>query len=199
MTSHYGHVTTIAFSDVTPSGIFLVSGSNDHSIAVWKLQAGSLTLHAVDKKPHDAVVSSVTFGRGECKEMFFSGCWNGVIKAWKSGHGNVLGPGALISLSSIYAHPTRISSLATTVNGKVLVSSCGGGSATTWTIAPTGILTPLSAYANINESIISSVALERTFVTGSETGTLRLWPILQEDGTYKELFEHTKRQTNLLK
>jgi hypothetical protein len=50
------------------------------------------------------------------------------------------------------------------------------------------ILKAVSSYENNHESVRTACSINRTFITGSETGTLRLWPIPMEEGPYNEMF-----------
>ncbi len=176
---HHGHITALAFSsEPGSSGVLLASGSNDHSLAVWKLSGGSLTQQAYSPKAHDAVVSAIAFGRGECKDIIFTGDWNGNVKVWKTTAGGFMG-GDITQITSVNAADNRISSLCVSTTGQYLVATTANGASIVFNCAFNSgnvELRAASSYPSPSESTLCSAAIKNTFLTGSETGTLRLWP-----------------------
>jgi WD40 repeat protein len=131
---HHGHVTTIAFSSVTQRGIFLASGSNDHSIAIWKLERSSLSHFSFNVKAHDAVISALTFGKDDLKNYLFSGCWGGVLKIWTFNIGSI-GAGALELQAQFNAHISHISSLCFSTSGQHLITTSTNAPSVCWKVS----------------------------------------------------------------
>ncbi|KAF2076924.1 hypothetical protein CYY_001762 [Polysphondylium violaceum] len=175
---HKGHITALCFNE---NGKYLISAGTDHSLIIWEVGSNKkLSKHRNIEQAHSSVVSCVIFGKGQNSAFFFTASWDGTIKIWD------LASKKPKPVGEIKAHNSRISSLATSSDGEVLISACSDGNIKTWKASRPW--TPISEYIpNDNGSTNAISSNEHTFVTGSDNGMIRCWPHFSE--SYSDSFK----------
>lgn len=184
--AHYGHVTDLRWS-FTASPALLASGGNDHAVKVWKVSSGMLgksissvwEASTVGGSGHDGAVSAVTWGKHASGQLLFSAGWDKLIKVWEGTTGKLL--------ANLRGHTSRITDLDTSSDGTKVVSCAADFTARVWSTSDPFTCLALYKSQTADGGMASISAGNAKFVTASDNGVLRVWPISSE-GEHASLF-----------
>eukprot|EP00753_Platysulcus_tardus_P020405 PLAT8027.1.p2 GENE.PLAT8027.1~~PLAT8027.1.p2 ORF type:complete len:756 (+),score=425.52 PLAT8027.1:37-2304(+) len=190
--AHLGHVFQLKFSDELGGKFFLASASNDHSVKLWKVKKGVLghdlktVWEATDA--HESAVSTLAWGHGETSQVIFSGGWDHTVRVFNKEPVHVVG-GVVRPTAVLRGHSARLSQIECTPNGQALVSSSTDGTACLWSTAdPFELLARYGMQLMDGIDHINCVSVADTmFLTGSESGMIKLWPLYGVD-RYEDSF-----------
>ncbi|KAF0697637.1 Aste57867_11686 [Aphanomyces stellatus] len=178
---HQGHVFDLAFASTSSpnQASRLASCGNDHSIKVWRL-SGSKSISEVChiRDAHTSVVSCVAWGRNGSANLLFSGGWDTTVKVWDLSSDSRAPTGPVGTLNG---HQGRLTKLAVSADGTVLVSTSADGTAMLW--QATAPFQLLCTYAGSSDGGISSLAMGKAiFATGYDDGMIKVWPLMNANG-----------------
>lgn len=167
--AHRGHITGLAFSE---KGDYLVTCSTDHGIILWGVSGKKLKKIWEIPNAHGSVVSSVCFGRKETANLIVSCSWDGTLKVWSvesSKHG--------VPVKTLGGHRARMTDVRVTADGKQLITSAADCTLRLWSLVePFGCV--VDYVAPVTEGAFTCLDCgDKMFVSGSENGMLRVWPL----------------------
>ena len=135
------------------------------------------------KRGHDAVVSSVIFGSGPTAGIVASASWDGTVKLWA-----IDSPSSNPTPLATLVHDSKVTDVSFAANGSILVASTSDFQIRAW--ATSGDYQCLASY-QVPDSEGQFTCISggiSSFVSGSESGMLRIWP-LPVEGNVETYFE----------
>jgi len=165
-----GHTSPVSTVALTSDNQYLVSGSYDRTIRIWRLSDNSLSRTLIG---HTATISDLVITPDD--NFIISGSQDSTIKIWEINSGSLV--------QTLIGHRGHILSLAITPDGQYLVSGSSDKTIRIWRLengVTTGILTGHSG-------IIFGLAISpdgRYLLSGSNDKTVKLWSM--PDGSLLE-------------
>jgi WD40 repeat protein len=159
-------VTTASFN---PAGTLLVTGSEDHTAAIWQVKTGR-RLHLF--ADHQGAVTDAVFGPGGRLVVTTSSDGATRVRDTKTG----------LRVALILGHANAVNSATFSADGKFLITASADGTARVWEAAtgrPEAVL--LAHTGVVNQGAFSPDG--RAVITASNDGTARIW----DPGTAPEL------------
>ena len=159
-------VTTASFNR---AGTLLVTGSEDHTAAIWQVKTGR-RLHVF--ADHQGAVTDAVFGPGGRLVVTTSSDGATRVRDTKTG----------VRVALILGHANAVNSATFSADGKFLITASADGTARVWEAAtgrPEAVL--LAHTGVVNQGAFSPDG--RAVVTASNDGTARIW----DPGTAPEL------------
>jgi WD40 repeat protein len=151
-------------SPLVPMGLWLASGSNDATIALWDLNlehpAAGYPLRVL--KGHSQTVAALTFEPDG--KTLASGSWDGTVKLWSTRTQR--------EKRTLQPESGRVTALAVSADGKLLCT--GSDTLKLWQPRMGKALVTLTGHT----SVVSAIALStdrKTIASSSWDGTIRLW------------------------
>jgi WD40 repeat protein len=159
-------VTTAAFN---PSGTLLVTGSEDHTAAIWQVQSGA-RLHLL--ADHRGGVTDAVFGPGG--RLVVTTGSDGATRVWDARTGT--------RVALMLGHANAVNSASFSADGRFLITASSDGTARVWEAA-TGH--PEAVLRGHTDSVAEGTFSPdgRALATASADGTARIW----DPGTAPEL------------
>ncbi len=159
-------VTTASFN---PAGTLIVTGSEDHTAAIWQVKTGR-RLHVF--ADHQSAVTDAVFGpRGRL-----------VVTTSADGATRVRDTKTGVRVALILGHANAVNSASFSADGKFLITASADGTARVWEAATGRPEAVLHAHTgSVNQGAFSPDG--RAVVTASSDGTARIW----DPGTAPEL------------
>jgi WD40 repeat protein len=161
-------VTTASFN---PGGTLLVTGSQDHTAAIWQVHSG-VRLHLL--ADHQGGVTDAVFGPGG--RLVVTTSSDGATRVWDVRTGR--------RLALLLGHANAVNSASFSRDGKFLVTASSDGTARVWEAA-TGRPEAVAVLRGHTDSVAGGAFSPdgRAVATASADGTARIW----EPGTAPEL------------
>jgi len=156
--AHKQLITSIAFS---PDGKFLVSGSLDKTVKVWRVKDE----HLERLFQHTHWVNSVAFSPDG--QLLAVGCWDGVIRLWRIKNGKII--------RELKGHQDIVTIVA--FSSQNLASGGRDGIIKFWQIGQWKSVRTIK----VNKGIINSITFspnEQILASGSSDGTVKIWDVL---------------------
>ena len=173
---HTNWVYSAAFS---PDGKYIVSGSVDCSVIIWKAQTGEIFLRP--PKMHTAGVASVSFSPDN--RLIASGSIDTTILVWDSMTGDVLaGP--------LRGHTDAVWSVSFSSDGKKIASGSWDHTIRIWDVhSGTLLLGPIAGHTDkVNTVTFSGDG--KQIVSGSSDKTLSVWDAISGNRIHGHLTAH---------
>jgi WD40 repeat protein len=159
-------VTTASFNR---AGTLLVTGSEDHTAAIWQVKTGR-RLHLF--ADHQGGVTDAVFGPGG--RLVVTTSSDGATRVWDTRTG--------MRLALILGHVNAVNSASFSEDGKFLITASADGTARVWEAATGRLEAVLRGHTDsVNQGAFSPDG--RAVVTASADGTARIW----DPGTAPEL------------
>ncbi|KAJ6254517.1 wd repeat-containing protein pop1 [Anaeramoeba flamelloides] len=180
---HQGNVTRVVFHK---RGTFLVSTGTDHKINIWKVKENSAKLIHMAKldEAHSGVITGACWCSKVKKEILFAtSSWDRTIKLW-----NYNKRKKKVTLEkTLNFHLDKVNDIDSTKDYRFLLS-CSSD----LTVRCFELNKPYNCIAVYNVKqfgYISSISAGSSlFVTGSQTGMVRIWPLYVDK--FKEKFKN---------
>lgn len=181
-----GHVLALRFK---PDGTALACGLSDHNLHVFSLKraaSASMLSPVGSVKAHTSVVTAVAWGRGDHVDRVYTGSADKTIGVWTvlpSAIEKVCTIGSPAAtghhFSRVVGHFGKITALATSGDGKYLLSASGDETLVAWDGA-TGA--PVASYATLTTdgAFTAMEVVDATIIAGTEKGMLFQFPLYQE-------------------
>ena len=170
-TQHQGTITSFA---ITPDGNTLVSGSNDHKIALWDLSTGKLESIIDD---HSAEILSLAISPDGKTLVSGSGHNDYTIKVRNLLTGEI--KYTLMAERSIFA-------LAISPDGEILASGGSDNKITIWNLSTGELIRTIKAHQNWIRSLVISPD-QQILVSGSKDSQIKVWDL--STGTLKQTLD----------
>lgn len=158
---HTDFIRALAFS---PTGGYLVSGSDDNIVRVWDCRTGDLVLNPMEG--HTEGVSSVAFSPDS--RLIASGSFDGTARVWNAQTG-------LLALEPLTGHSGYVWRVIFSPDGKRLASCSADQTIRMWDVE-TGdlVFQPMEGHHDIVRSIAFSPN-GQYIASGSDDLTIRIW------------------------
>ena len=154
---HTDDVNSVAFS---PDGLTLASGSDDNTIKLWDVQAGSVI---TTLSGHTGNVNSVAFNHDGL--LLASGSSDNTVKLWNVQTGTVI--------AAMVGHTSIVNSVAFSPDGLVLASGSGDDTIKLWNLQTGSVITLEGHTGNIYSVAFSPDGL--VLASSSNDETVKLW------------------------
>ncbi|CAE6381049.1 unnamed protein product, partial [Rhizoctonia solani] len=183
-----GHIRMVSSVALSPDGSMLASGSDDGTILVRDAQTGNPIYDVI--KGHEWGVTSVCFSPDG--KHILSGSHDRTTRMWDSGNGSLIP-------NSIKHHPSSVLCTAISPDGKHI--ACGLNSNECPIVvykASTSESLPFPFDAH--QSLVRSIAFlpnGNNFVTGHESGDLRVWSLHNSTATHSPPKVHNNWVTSI--
>ena len=158
-----GHTDTISALAISSDRQFLISGSWDKTVRIWRISTGELLKTLVG---HDILISAIAITPDG--KTIISGSKDGVIKFWDRATGE--------NWQTIESKSLGVLSLAVSRDNQVLVSGHANGQVNIWSMTNGQLLRNLSAHRDGVWAIQFS-ADQQTVMTGSWDKSIKLWDV----------------------
>ncbi len=177
LTGHLSGVLAVTFS---PDGKILASGSNDHTIKLWRVSDPATAGLLKTLTGHSAWVLSVAFSPDG--QTLASGSYDQTIKLWR-----VSDPATAGLLKTLTGHSGWVRSVTFSPDGQVLASGSLDNTIKLWRVSEGRLIQTITGH----KDKVWSVALSpdgHTLASGGDDNTIKLWRV--KDG---QLLQTLKR------
>jgi U3 small nucleolar RNA-associated protein 13 len=157
---------------VAASGDWLLSGSRDSTVRLWKRAAGGLYEAVADLAGHTDAVSAVCFSPAT-PTVFASAGADSTLKLWEVSPAD----NHVHARWTVKAHDKDINSVAISPNGKIIVTGSQDKTAKLWRVSDGAPVATLSGHRRGIWSVCFS-PFEQVIATASGDHTVKLWSAL---------------------
>ncbi|MCL2932099.1 MAG: trypsin-like peptidase domain-containing protein [Trichodesmium sp. MAG_R03] len=176
--AHPDSVNSVA---VTPDEQFVISGSDDKTIKIWKLPKNKNITDIILVRTipgHADVVDGIAIAPNG--KIFASGSWDGTIKIWNLGSGKLL--------HTLEGHSEIVNAITISPDGQFLASGSKDNMINLWNLTTAQVVRTI----NTNSLSILSVVFSsdsQSLVSSSSDGVINMWN-LQTGELIHSLKEH---------
>lgn len=176
--AHPDSVNSVA---VTPDEQFVISGSDDKTIKIWKLPKNKNITDIILVRTipgHTDVVAGVAIAPNG--KIFASGSWDGTIKIWNLGSGELL--------QTLEGHSEIVNAIAISPDGQFLASGSKDNMIKLWNLKTAQVVRTISTNSLSILSVVFSYN-SQSLVSSSSDGMINIWN-LQTGKLIHSLKEH---------
>ena len=176
--AHPDSVNSVA---VTPDEQFVISGSDDNTVKVWKLPKNKNITDIILVRTipgHTDVVAGVAIAPNG--KIFASGSWDGTIKIWNLGSGELL--------QTLEGHSEIVNAIAISPDGQFLASGSKDNMIKLWNLKTAQVVRTISTNSLSILSVVFS-SNSQSLVSSSSDGMINIWN-LQTGKLIHSLKEH---------
>ncbi|MCL2923671.1 MAG: trypsin-like peptidase domain-containing protein [Trichodesmium sp. MAG_R04] len=176
--AHPDSVNSVA---VTPDEQFVISGSDDKTIKIWKLPKNKNITDIILVRTipgHTDVVDGVAIAPNG--KIFASGSWDGTIKIWNLGSGELL--------QTLEGHSEIVNAIAISPDGQFLASGSKDNMIKLWNLKTAQVVRTISTNSLSILSVVFS-SNSQSLVSSSSDGIINIWN-LQTGKLIHSLKEH---------
>lgn len=170
-----GHTDDVESVHFSPDGKMLVSGSDDQTIRLWRVEDGTLINQLTG---HTARVQTVAFAPNG--KLLVSGSADDTVRIWQISKGKLL--------HTLNGHSDNVTEVAVSQNSELIASGSEDTTIKLWRIQDGSLVTTLEGH----EGEVNSVAFSpdgQLIVSGSEDNSVRIWRV-QDATQERELLGH---------